>query len=493
MLQIKYFRMVFEWCEESRDKKKAEPLVILSEGSSWYSSIDEFSGDKNSASTPADVAFVSTKIVKLFDTEVSLHQKSKSSKPSGDQKWVNDIIKAGTLTDKVAALAMVVQESPPHHLVSLDTLIAMALKKEQRTSMLAVDALKDLLIHNLLPDRHLIPFKHRNLTDPRLTRREGLLFWYEDQLISRVDKIIEAIETGMKSTVEHFKKHSMEVAADLLSSKPEKEARLLTDIVNKLGDPSKSICAKCMDLLKNVIRVHSAMKAVIVREVRQLISRPGLAMRVVYVAILFISQMHLKPEDSEVASQSVECYVSLFEKAVKQGEMGSRLLAALLHGINRAFPFLRDTKPLTQHLDSLFRIAHTSAFATSAQALTLISLLAIGGGGGADNTSSTTNGKEISKRPKNAKEFAAKRNKDKEVAGATVSPDTNLVNRFYRALYSTLFTDQVGTRSRNTMYFNLLFRSMKRDPSDARCVLSFFYFVFVIFVCLIVCIFYGFG
>lgn len=462
--------MAFQWLRSGShyQERNCGPILQIPEGSTWYSHLSAFENKPGEVSDlPASVA---VKLSDIVDKERSAFQKKKSSNPTGDQKWVTEIIKAGTLSDKVAALALVVQESPPHALEALDQLVAMALKKEQRTSMLALDALKDLLIHNLLPDRHLIPRSRRPWTDSRVTLPIAILFWYEDQLISRVERIIEAIEVGLKSSLEHFKKHAMEIVADLLVSKPEKEGRLLTDLVNKLGDPSKSICSKCMDLMKNVIRVHPTMKSVMVREVRQLVCKPNLPIRVIHVAIMLISQIRLVPGDHDVAAQCVEYYVSLFEKAVKQGEMGSRLLSALLNGINRAFPFLKSAEPLAKHIDSLFKIAHTAAFTTSTQALTLISLIAIGGdsSSGGRGEGKEGKGKGKGKGKKGNKRDNRITSETESLTKEDIRSKTDLVNRYYRALYAKLFTDQVASRQRNTVFLNLLYRSMKVDPSEQR-------------------------
>lgn len=323
------------------------------------------------------LSLIETSIVAAYDNEVTAYQKAKGSKLSGDQKWINDVLKSGTISDKVAALALVVQESPIHELSALDTLIGLASKKEYRTAQLALDAVKDLLIHNLLPDRRLISFKNQPLNHPDMNVQIGMLYWFEEQLLQRVELVANALDIGLKSTIEYFKKQCMDIAADLLAGKPEKEARFLAMIVNKLGDPSGAIGSKCIELLRTVIRKHPAMKCIVVREVRQLIYRPNLAVRAVHSGIVFLSQVILTKGDHDVAAQLVECYMSLFEKAVTQDELGSRLLSSLLSGLDRAFPFLDNKEPIAKHVDSLFRIIHSASFSTSTRALMLISHIAL--------------------------------------------------------------------------------------------------------------------
>jgi ribosome biogenesis protein MAK21 len=332
------------------------------------------------------LSLITSAVEAAFEIEVTSYQKAKGSKMSGDQKWINDVLKSGTISDKVAALALVVQESPLHELSALDTLIGLASKKEYRTSQLALEAVKDLLIHNLLPDRRLVPFRLQPLAHPDMTMQHAMYFWFEEQLLQRMELVIIALDIGLKSTIEYFKKQCMDIAAELLMGKPEKEGRFLAMVVNKLGDPSGAVGSKCIELLRNVIRKHPAMKCIVVREVRQLIYRPNLGVRVVHSGIVFLSQVTLVPGDHDVAAQLVECYMSLFEKAVTQDELGSRLLSSLLSGLDRAFPFLNNKEPIAKHVDSLFRIVHSASFSTSSRALMLISHIALsdtGAGNGA--------------------------------------------------------------------------------------------------------------
>ena len=370
------------WWLAPNDDSGLPTLCIKSE-ESWYIN----SGNVNPLDAPEKAGRLTADLSKLpqiitsveasFELEVSLYQKSKGSKMSGDQKWINDVLKSGTTSDKIAALALVVQESPVHELSALDTLIGMAGKKEYRTSQLALEALKDLLIHNLLPDRRLIPFRSQPLNHPSITMQHAMLFWYEDLLLQRMELILSALDNGLKSTVEYFKKQCMDIAAELLMGKPEKEGRFLAMVVNKLGDPSGAVGSKCIELLRTVVRKHPAMKCVVVREVRQLIYRPNLSVRVVHSGIIFLSQVTLVKGDHDVAAQLVECYMSLFEKAVTQDELGSRLLSSLLSGLDRAFPFLNNKEPISKHVDSLFRIIHSASFSTSTRALMLISHIAL--------------------------------------------------------------------------------------------------------------------
>ena len=66
-----------------------------------------------------------------------------------------------------------------------------------------------------------------------------------------------------------------------------------------------------------------------------------------------------------------------------------------------------------------------------------------------------------------AKTTAVGSSSEKEKEG-----ESQLVTRYYRALYAKLLSDNICTKTRNSLFLNLLFKSMKRDKSVPR-VLSF--------------------
>ncbi len=59
------------------------------------------------------------------------------SKGTGDVLWLKTVLSSGTLSDRVAALTLLIQESPVHTLAPLSSLISMASKKGKRESILA--------------------------------------------------------------------------------------------------------------------------------------------------------------------------------------------------------------------------------------------------------------------------------------------------------------------------------------------------------------------
>lgn len=117
--------------------------------------------------------------------------------------------------------------------------------------------------------------------------------------------------------------------------------------------------------------------------------------------------------------------------------MKSRLLSALLTGINRAHPYLPDkNKGLEDHMDALYNVAHTAPPSASTQALMLLFHVAVG-----------------------------------QVKGTEESNENQKKGRFYRALYAKLATPAFLSGGKHlTMFFNLLYKAMKNDTDPGRVV-----------------------
>ncbi|GAA5860227.1 hypothetical protein JCM8547_003436 [Rhodosporidiobolus lusitaniae] len=106
-------------------------------------------------------------------------------------------------------------------------------------------------------------------------------------------------------------------------------------------------------------------------------------------------------------------------------DVDAKLVAAVLTGINRAFPFAKlDDEAFNRRLDTLFRITHTSTFNVSIQALILIFRVS-----------------------SSKKEFS---------------------DRFYRALYASLHDPRLTHSSKQALYLNLVFRATKADKDSSR-------------------------
>jgi ribosome biogenesis protein MAK21 len=97
--------------------------------------------------------------------------------------------KSGTSRDKIAASALLVQQSALHNLRALDELIHICSKKggAQAAAGHAVDALRELFPECLLPDRRLIAFDARPLhkLKPSKAGDKQLLYWWMEDCVKR--------------------------------------------------------------------------------------------------------------------------------------------------------------------------------------------------------------------------------------------------------------------------------------------------------------------
>jgi ribosome biogenesis protein MAK21 len=111
-------------------------------------------------------------------------------------------------------------------------------------------------------------------------------------------------------------------------------------------------------------------------------------------------------------------------------DSNSKLISAVLTGVNRALPFAKldaDDPRFKKHLDTLFLITHRSTFNITLQALLLIHQISTA----ASSTSSSSAG--------------------------------SITDRFYRTLYASLYDPRLSASSKQAMYLNLLFKCIKSD------------------------------
>lgn len=388
----------------------------------------------------------------------------------GDQRWVESTIRKGTLKDRIAAMSVTVSRYPIHKFHALDGLLQMAGgtseagQANSRVAQLAAEALEDLFLNTLLPpDRKLRTLEERPLPSlddgsvkKTLSPRLLLLWRYEEMVKEKYEFFIRSYMTRtLREGLEMTKIAALRTGSALLRSVPEGEALLLGLIANKLGDPQKKTAAAAALELRAVVNAHPNMKVVIAREVQQLAHRPHLSPRALYNCVAFLNQLKLDAASGEnsLPAELITTYFKLFEVAIRSaGDPGvnheirakSRLLQALLIGINRAHPYLPEKDwHMDGHIDELYRVVHTAPPGAVTQALTLLFHISIG--------SPTT--KISPQRAKQGKESQSR------------------ADRYYRALFSALCTINLLSHGKHsTMFFNVLYKSLKFDQDSGRVV-----------------------
>lgn len=79
--------------------------------------------------------------------------------------------------------------------------------------------------------------------------RRLVLWMFESELRKLVTDYVAALETLTYDVLPAVKKKAIAAIFDLLAGKPEQEKRLLSALVNKLGDPDYKTAAHCSHLL----------------------------------------------------------------------------------------------------------------------------------------------------------------------------------------------------------------------------------------------------
>ncbi|KAM3379993.1 protein SLOW WALKER 2 [Capsicum galapagoense] len=385
---------------------------------------------------------------------------------SGDIKMLLTTLRSGTAADKISAFSVMIGDNSIANLRSLDALLGMVTAKVgKRHGLAGLEALKELFVSSLLPDRKLKTLFQR-LIDHIPATKDGyslLLFWYwEECLKQRYERYIIALEEASRDVLDILKDKALKTVYVLLKCKPEQERRLLGALVNKLGDPKNKVASNADYHLSKLLADHPNMKAVVIDEVDSFLFRPHLVLRAKYHAVNFLSQIRLshRGDGPKVAKRLIDVYFALFKVLISEAregrtmnkkskghkevsgtlkdkkekdsseshvEMDSRLLSALLTGVNRAFPFVSSDEAddvIQAHTPVLFQLVHSNNFNVGVQALMLL---------------------------------------DK------ISAKNHIVSdRFYRALYAKLLLPAATNSSKEELFIGLLLRAMKNDVNVKR-------------------------
>ena len=336
----------------------------------------------------------------ILEVEAGLSDSKQEGLDSSDRNWAKTVMKSGTLTDKISALAMSTSESYIHHYKRMDQLMVIAKKKSPRESLLAVDALKSIFIgadsgvDSVLPPDRKCRFFHeqpdiakmvallqtakiisssesedavevlKDLSKISTALAQHLCLWtVEDHVKRCYFQWIVCLDALSKNPVSNIRNRTLNHAWEMLATKPEQERTLLTYIVNKFGDLDKKIASKVVFLLLKLIERHHVMKLSIVKEVEQLIYRDGITARTKYYALVFLNQItfHAASKfDKKCALYLCGVYFKLFEllsnidggkpnktaakkkKTAQDEQVMDKIISAILAGISRAYPYARS-------------------------------------------------------------------------------------------------------------------------------------------------------
>lgn len=272
-------------------------------------------------------------LLELENKNYALRSKSASSA----HHFYSTIMSSGTLSDKISALTLSVQESPVHNMKALENLLGLARKRSRGQAVEVLGALKDLLGPGaLLPsDRKLRSFasqpglfatfssKGSWKSEDRLPeplKEVHLVSWaFEDWLKSMYFEVLKVLEIWCNDELVFARSRAVDYVYQLLKEKPEQEANLLRLLVNKLGDLDKKIASKTSHNILQLETTHPLMKSTIVAFIESdVIFRPGQSLHAKYYAIITLNQTVLSGNEGSVARKLLDIYFSMFVKLLER-------------------------------------------------------------------------------------------------------------------------------------------------------------------------------
>uniref|UniRef100_A0A3Q3J9Q0 CCAAT/enhancer-binding protein zeta n=1 Tax=Monopterus albus TaxID=43700 RepID=A0A3Q3J9Q0_MONAL len=404
-------------------------VLLIKPGGKWFHL--EYTAE--GSSTPQDPQLVSQyKMLaqQLFEAEVELYKTKKNLQKGANSTWMKTVVSSGVLADRMAAMTVLIQDAPVHTLEHVENLVSMVKKKgSRRMGLMALDTLRELLLSDLLPeDRKLRPFAQHpfdlleeKASGNRDARDRRLVLWYfEHQLKHHVAEFVAALDVVAHDTVAATKAKALATAQELLCNHPEQERALLIQVVNKLGDPEYKTAAKASYLLETLLHKHPNMKVVVCCEVERLMFRPNISTKAQYYAACFLSQVKLSHSEAELAAKLITIYFTFFRACIKKKDVESKMLSVLLSGVNRAYPYASTgDEKVREQLDTLFRVVHVVKFNTAVQALMLLFQV--------------------------------------------MDSQQSISDRYYVALYRKMLDPGLLSSSRQGMFLNLLYKSLKAD------------------------------
>lgn len=356
-------------------------------GQKWYEEYQKAAGSCKHSKSEADVLFLRDEGKKYLDAETAAFQLKQSKSHDSETKWLKTALQRGTSSDKMAASIVLVQDNPKYNLGRLMSLVSQVRSAKHNQCSMIIASLKELFLTWLLhPTFKLLKLEEQDLDSldvksesdsivkTNTARNRLLAHWYfEDQLREQYERFVLNLSAVASDTVETNREKAISAMTDLLINNAEQEHKLLELLVNKIGDPSSKVGSKAVFCINKLLYEHSNMKLVVLREIEKLLFRKNVGQRTQYYAICLLVQYILDKNDESVAATLIEVYLAFFKACLKRGEPDSRMMAAILMGVNRAYPFAKiDSKILNEHIDSIYKVVHLGSFNVSLNALSLL-------------------------------------------------------------------------------------------------------------------------
>lgn len=248
----------------------------------------------------------------------------------------------------------------------------------------------DLFIDSLLPpNRKLIPLSNRG-NDWKLMKSKSDLdkatkdqiyahWFYENQLRDHYHGFLLNIQASLQNGKEDNKTRAIICASKLLKSCPEREAFLLSVIVNKFGDPDKKVASKATYNLRQILLTHPNMAHVMVLETEKLVFRNNISELAQHYGIGFLSL--IAPIANVATSQKlINICFCFFKIKIEKGDINSKTMQSILNCLRLAIQNINDYNEEGKKIEittpdvvnTIYRLIYLSKIGIAFQALSLL-------------------------------------------------------------------------------------------------------------------------
>ena len=427
----------------------------------------------------------------LLEHENTSYAKSNVSASSAHQ-FYSTIMSTGTLSDKISALTLSVQEAPVHNMKALESLVGMARKRSRGQAVEVLGALKDLFgPGNLLPsDRKLKSFASQPVLSTAFTAKNShwtsrdplpsgikkihLISWaYEDWLKSIFFEVLKIIETWCNDEVVFARGKAVDYVCQLLKEKPEQEANLLRLLVNKLGDTDKKIASKTSFHILQLEAAHPLMKPTIIAAIESdLLFRPSQSLHAKYYASITLNQTVLSRKESVVARKLLDIYFSLFIELLEKPEK-KKSAATGVNGVNINKKGQVQGGGGSAGKKAQKKLAEEEKSTTVDENLREKMLSAVLVGVNRAIPFTDTNEELFERQMDTLFKVTHSSNFNTSIQALMLIQQLNgshqsSMDRFYRTLYESLLDPRLLVSSKQALYLNLMFRALRSDLNVKR-------------------------
>ena len=427
----------------------------------------------------------------LLENENTEYARSNKSASSA-YLFYSTITSTGTLSDKISALTLSVQESPVHNMKALEGLVGLAGKRSRGQAVEVLGALKDLFgPGNLLPsDRKLRTFAsqpalsdafgptkfHWTSSDPlpKKIKEIHLIAWaFEDWLKSTFFGVLKIIETWCNDEVVFARGKAVDYVYQLLKEKPEQEANLLRLLVNKLGDSDKKIASKTSFNILQLQAAHPLMKSTIISAIESdLLFRPSQSLHAKYYASITLNQTVLSAKEGGLARKLLNIYFSLFVKLLEKPEEAKPAATGVnVISINKKGEVQRGGGSAGKK--AYKKMGEEAKATTVDEDLREKMLSAVLVGVNRAIPFTNTNDESFERQLDTLFRVTHSSNFNTSIQALMLiqqlnGPYQDSMERFYRTLYESLLDPRLLTSSKQALYLNLLFRALRSDLNVKR-------------------------